>query len=709
MMKNYVLRGNLIKAIIERIIKGMIWVLVLLYFAYSENCFSQNIKEGDYKAKIRDSVYNVKGKGADLEALKEFIYNQNQESIPDDPTSEEGELHDIEETIEYYEKLLVHPLNINSATEQQLRRLRILSDFQIAALKEYIRSTGAIISFAELKYIYGFNQQIVDLISPFIRFGEAIPEGNYLSISTSSLQIKYYNKYNLLPSSLQSSSESTSQSKYNFSDDYFQLKYKFDYREKFKLSFLIEKDSGEPYIGKNKIPLSDFISANISFHSIRYKSFDFESIVIGDFNTMFGQGLTLCSRSSLFGYSIANGYQKTGESISPYTSSDEYNFYRGVALKINKGRFSFTPIVSYKGIDASLTEDGKYKSIKTNGKHTTINAIDNQNSIHELIFGMNGTYSFSNFRIGLSYCGYSYDRFCGVEPKYYNQYDLYDGLEHNIAADFYAIFKRFSIYGEGAFSSPQSKYGNSGGIAALLGGNFISDKFSFNFITRYYSKEYIAPHSGAYSAISSISNQIGASLALQFALAPKLNFTSMCDYTLFPYYRYNIKASSSSSKLSLKLTWSDGKYFAPSSNEFSLSLSYKYRVKYYSSKEVFSLYSIRSNCKVTLWNNFLVGIRGEYNSLKSIAISTTLNYKILRERAKLHLGFTYYNVSKWDGRIYLYEYDLPSTFSSNMLYRQGRDFYGVITYKLLKYLTLSLKVQQRKEILNIRTYALFSF
>ena len=72
---------------------------------------------------------------------------------------------------------LQNPLNLNTASSEELAELHVLTAFQIAALIDYRRTKGNLLSIYELLYIPGFRQQEVDLIKPFVVCEE--PAKNY--------------------------------------------------------------------------------------------------------------------------------------------------------------------------------------------------------------------------------------------------------------------------------------------------------------------------------------------------------------------------------------------------------------------------------------------------------------------------------------------------------------------------------------------------
>lgn len=612
----------------------------------------------------------------DIDQITELLENGIEESA----VSQE-----IEEVWEHYQKLARNPLNINSASRGELLKLRVLTDFQIFALLDHIASTGPVLSTAELELVYGFNPQLVAFLSPFILFEEAAPlRKGFFKDAQSTLYTKYY--------VATSKAENSPQSKYKFSNDYWLLKYNMQYLNWLEVEFIMEKDAGEPYIGKNRIPAGDYISGSIALYNRHIGNLKVESLILGDMKVSFGQGLTLCNTTSFTGAATINGFMKNRESIGLYTSTDELNSLRGIGATLSYGRVSVTPVISYRGVDATLNANGSYKSLKTDGKHTSESLIASQNSMNEFVGGINATVHFNKFKAGLSYCGYTYTRECGTEAKYYNQNRLYNGFHWNAGVDFLTVVNGVRLYGEVAYS-PQSS------IAALIGANITIGSSNIYLLARYYPPEYIAPHAGAYSTLSYVANQEGITIAADGKIWRKFYYGANASLSYYPYYRYNIKASSSNVKFSAKMGWSDKDFFSAARNELFCTFTYRNTIKYFAKgEEIAALWSLRWSGKMTVFKWANISCRGEYNIEGCLGASAFLNISTNNQKLRVHFGGIWYNAPVWDGRIYMYEQDLPQTFSSTMLYGKGFNLSGIISYRPSRHISVHLKLSHRSTI-----------
>ena len=69
------------------------------------------------------------------------------------------------EDLEYY---LQNPLNLNTATYDELARIPILNEFQISKLLEYIHRQGPMFTLYELRLIDGFEMADITRLLPFV-------------------------------------------------------------------------------------------------------------------------------------------------------------------------------------------------------------------------------------------------------------------------------------------------------------------------------------------------------------------------------------------------------------------------------------------------------------------------------------------------------------------------------------------------------------
>lgn len=631
---------------------------------------------------MRDTVYNTG-------FVSEVLANADNEDL----------LKNAEELLEYYDDLKSNPLNLNSAGEHELKSLMLLTDFQIVSLLKYISEHGPVYSFAELSALHGFDEKTAYSLSPYVYFGDVKSKGFLSDFKSES-----YTRYVL---------RKTSDHK-GFSD-HFLTKYKGDFSGRASAFLITEKDPGEKF--------GDYTSASMSFYDVKLSDspeggLKADVIVAGDISAKFGQGLTLWNSVSFAGGEEAGGYSRRGAAISGYTSSDECRALRGLGTTLSYKSLSVTTLYSYRGIDAVLNNDGSYKTIKYDGLHNSKSSLASHNSMKESVIGLRGEALFKKIKIGFSYAGYTFDRHNGTILNYYNKRQYYDGYNYNAAIDIYGVKGNLIMFAEGAYSPALN-----GGIACLAGASFSYGGWDFHFLSRYYSDNYIAPHAGAYSTLQTVANQRGVSFVAAGKLYKNWVMALGGEYTFYPHYRYGIRASSSTSKYYVKI----GRSSFYDENTVSLKIQYKRNVAFLTSPKIENLVGLKFNVKWKLYDFLILGGRVQSNfyfagsgksiqnksmqgkSESSYAGQATASFILWDARIKLHFGLTSYCVKDWATRIYFYEYDLPQTFSSSLLYGSATDYFGVLQLKIARKLSLYFKAGRRKESVSYKSAVKLSF
>jgi hypothetical protein len=87
---------------------------------------------------------------------------------------QEGETED-DSYLQALIQLRTNPLNLNTAGENELRDIRIISDLQITNLLRYRQLLGNLISIYELQAIPTWDVETIHRILPYVRVGNAVP------------------------------------------------------------------------------------------------------------------------------------------------------------------------------------------------------------------------------------------------------------------------------------------------------------------------------------------------------------------------------------------------------------------------------------------------------------------------------------------------------------------------------------------------------
>ena len=307
--------------------------------------------------------------------------------------------------------------------------------------------------------------------------------------------------------------------------------------------FTAEKDQGEKFMdGYPALP--DFLSAHLA---ISGKGF-IRRIVIGDYAVRFGQGTTI-NTGIRTGLSLtAPGNMSGRDEIKPYTSTDENNFFRGVASQFQIKNLSFSVYYSVNKTDATLNSTGGrsddfIETIYRTGLHNTASSLIKKDVVTESSYGANLSYSFNNLKIGLTWSENRLSLPVIIKGK--NPGEMYDfqGDNNQVASINYAgVIKRIILFGE--FSSDSRNK-----FAFVQGFTFRpDDRLTINMLYRNYEPGFTAFHSNGPGSSSSGDNPEGFLGSFNFEAAKYLFISAGCDIQYYRWMKYRCSAPSMVSK-----------------------------------------------------------------------------------------------------------------------------------------------------------------
>ncbi len=592
--------------------------------------------------------------------IKSSEFQEYIEQFLDDP----DEVGDIEELMGYYSELSNSKFDINMGSNSNFDKLLFLDDFQIRSIIDYRDKNGAILSESELAAINGFNEELADFLTYFIYFGDRrVPNRRFVS----ELLINGGRDLDVPDSEYIGVPFSS------------RLRYKGTWNNRVEVGLILDNDKGEPLLSPDMIPIGDFVSCHLKIEDLKLTDRWESNIILGDYYARFGQGLTLWNTFSISG---GGAFYKRGEVFSPYTSAEESNYLRGIAVTISErdklnqnGIWEFNTFFSSKMVDARV-EFGEYTSIITDGIHNTLGKYETRKSMRQTNFGGKAAYMSHNIRIGVNFNSYKYGFSNGKELDEYNKFQYFDGLWGNLSFDYYLITDYGRFFGEVAMD-----YGVK--FATLAGYLLSIDKVEVSFLLRNYSKSYIAPFSNAYSLSSGNYNQLGSSFFVSYGtFGRKLELGG--DYAFYPWARFNIPIQSSTLKLYCKLS---------SVTDFvNWYLKGSYR---YDSFEVERKMGIKGSLKWQIMERWSLGCKGEavaFNSFSSLGGNASLELIYnWRRKLKINGSFGGFYAPDWDTRMYAYHSDLPTLYNFKLLNGIGYCGYLLVRWRLFNDCDLYIK------------------
>ncbi len=615
------------------------------------------------------------------EELSDLILNIAEELAADESDPETATLF-----IEQLHELSDNPVRINSADMSEISRLFFITEFQIKALIDHVKESGNIVSNYEIASVPGFDRQIAELITPFIVLTEERNDNASSFRFRSNLLSNYIIKPGENDTSLSGSPWKVL------------TKYKFT-AGKFSGGLTAEKDAGEKFLpDNNKLP--DFFSVNLSYAGNGF----IRKLIVGDYSACFGYGTNVNSRMRTGLSLTSSGYMSLREEVRPYTSTDENNFFRGVAAAFSTGNLGLNLLYSYNSIDATinLADDSAEMyvvNLYRSGLHTTPQLQLKRDVLNESFYGININYNTSHIRFGVTYTGSYFSVPLKLKSK--NPEDLYgfEGTHNNVYSIYYnSITGRILLYGE-VSADKELNLAIVQGLSSRL-----AERLSINMIYRYYSPEFNSFHANAPGANSSTGNEHGFLAGFTFEAAKYLFISAGCDISTFPWLKYRCSFPSLTKRKEIRIK------YIPSEN-LSLEMMYNHRSSMTDLQNNTGVPGIaeltsgtfKSVVKYTLRENLQFATRVdlklvEEDGSKGMLMLQDIKYRLQFIPLTIWFRYCIFSTDNWNSRLYTYENDLLYSFSIPALSGKGSRSYLMLKWEIgdmaelkVKYRLMSFK------------------
>ncbi len=441
-----------------------------------------------------------------------------------------------------YEDLLFYlenPIDLNTATREDLEKLQFLNDFQIEGLLKYQRNIGVFHTIYELQLVQGFTKIDIFRILPFVTIHvkkqTTIPDvkrvlahgGNTLFLRTQSV-IEEPAGYSEL-----------SEKRYDGNRMRYYAKYQFKYKKNVNAGFTMEKDPGEAFWVDSLPKGFDYYTAHVELRNVGM----FKTINLGDYQAKFGQGLTTWTGYGSGKSSYISDIRKKHDGLRKYSSSDENMFLRGVGTTVRLKDFEFSVFGSYKNIDGNIDtteydDEVIATSYQTTGLHNTFNTRQDRKSVSELIYGGNLTYRYNNLRVGATYFNYQFGIPLQKADRVYSYYDFRGDRNTNYSIDYQYSWHNFYFFGEEAMSANGGK--------AFLNSMLVSvaPQLSMALLHRHYDPDYYAYYAAGFGEKSKTNNETGMYIGAEIYPLRTWKVSAYYDTYSFPWMLFRTHAPS---------------------------------------------------------------------------------------------------------------------------------------------------------------------
>ena len=627
---------------------------------------------------------------------KQEIIQQSVEFISEQLETEDIDLTNVVEVLNFrYDK----PLNLNSATQEELQELMLLSDVQINDLIAHRRIFGKLISKYELQALRYWDMQTIQRVSPFIRVDdkldqlhvglkEAIKQGKFEAFFRYQRIPEHKSGYDDVPDSILNESNSY----YHGNPDRYYSRLRFSYRTNLSIGVTAEKDPGEQFFNGAQRNGFDFYSAHAFYKGGKYV----RSVALGDYQVQIGQGLSLWSGYAFGKTADVTNVKRSANSLRPYTSVDETRFLRGAAVELGYDDFALTMFGSYKQVDGALLNDTlrdeqelSITSITWSGLHRTNSEIAKKNTLNEIMAGGNLRYRKDGLQLGLAAVSQGYDREFVKDTLPYNQFDFRGQNTVALSGDYSYVFRNFHFFGEGSYVTHSNAWAHLHGLLFSM-----DRRASMSLIYRNYDRAYSTFYNAGFAEGSRTQNEEGLYAGIKLNLKRHFTINAYMDIFRFPWLRYQVDAPS------LGHEWMIQPSYKPN-RELEIYARVRQQVRQRNSRfsdgsvtgiEDVTQRNYRLNLSYKISDAIRLKSRVEYVTIDRLSkesedgfmVSQDLIYNPKSLPVDVSVRYAMFDTDSYDTRIYTYENNALYVFSSPAYYYQGSRGYVLIRYTLLR-------------------------
>ncbi|MFK7756818.1 MAG: ComEA family DNA-binding protein [Flavobacteriales bacterium] len=614
---------------------------------------------------------------------------------------------DLTALFDAFNQLIEKPLNINSASEEELRALFFLTEIQIQSIIDHREKYGVFISIYELRQVKFLEKEGIYFMLPFVVVDEvqAVPRQGMLSLlegGRNELWMRYQRLFQdqkgFLPNA-------DGEVPFNGSPDRLYFRYRYSNGNKLSLGVTGEKDAGETFFSGNNQSGFDFYSAHLFYRNPNRSGF-IKRIALGDYHAKFGQGLVTWSGFA-FGKSVdVNSVKRPTIGLKANTSADENLFLRGGAVTFGPEKLDVTVFYSRKRIDGNIAEANdtlqldvqEFTSIQNIGLHRTDAEIADKDAVLEEQIGVNVTTLIKGWRLGFNGVRTSYDLDLNRRLGLYNQFEFSDQQNTAYSIDYGKVWKNVNLFGEAARSANGGRALVSGLLASL------NKQISLSMLYRNYSRDFHSVLNNGFGETGGTRNERGLFTGLTYKPNRKIKVTGYADHFKFPWLRFRTDAPSSGVEYLAQIN-----YKPKRTQEFYIRYRTESKVRNATGSDAIitapvdiNLRSLRLHAAFKPTGALQFKTRAEFSQFSEVGrplergflIYQDVSYKPIGKPYQLSLRYAHFSMDSYNARIYAYESDLLYVFSVPPYFGRGSRIYAMAKFKIKRRVDLWVRWSQ---------------
>lgn len=619
-----------------------------------------------------------------------------------DPENAAFALEDLQER-------LSHPLNLNTATYDDLEALGLLTPWEIEAVLRFRRDYGVMTGAHELRFIPDFPAGKALRLMPFVSFEPAQTPRSWAQVVKERGRHEFLSRYGRKLSR----SKAYTEHKYVGSPDAAALRYRFKADECLQAGLAMEKDAGE----------KGFPDSWAGF--VMLGGGCLKSWIIGTYTLSFGYGLHF--GGGLFGSgktAAAEGLARPGAGLRPFASTAESGYLSGSALRVQAARHTeLTFFYSHRRLDAGI-ENGVITTLSETGYHRTPTECQKRQQALQQVAGLAAEQKFGAVKMGAVLSYTFLDKPYMPNVQLYNKFSYLSDKVLGGSVYYRALWRSLHFYGEAGWScifrdadsraetdsraEAASSQADSRPAAAFFQGLQwkAHRRFSLAAQLRFYPRSYggLFVHAPGESKGS---NEIGLTLSSTTRLTGRLSLDLTAEYALHPWFSYPAQPPGLEARYDLRLSYTAYR------NALQLYLLCRYEPlnpvvatpnlapKATTSPEAAptttTTTTTTANALLRLYFAYDAGglscrSRAEWHPLlQGYLLYQDLGYKLPSGKLAVKARYALFQTQSTQDRFYVYESDLLYNAGFPSYSGTGQRFYLYLQYKPFRFLTLEAR------------------
>ena len=587
----------------------------------------------------------------------------------------------LEELAVMYESLHEMPLNINTATKEELIQLPFLTERQIEDIHAYVYMHGPMMTLGELQLTGSLDYTTRQLLREFVYAGdvpvkrEKIRLNDLLEYGRSELTLRMDIPLYVRDGFRYHSPEELER----YPNRVFMgnrlshsIRYSFNWHNRIRLGLTADKDAGEPFFGRNSMGY-DFYSPYLYLKDMGV----LKELVLGNFKAQFGHGLLLGGGFSSGKSMALTSLGRQTQGLKPHSSTQEYGYLRGGGAAVGWGRTTFTLLGSWAPMDATLKGDTLISSFKQDGYHRTELEWSKKKNVTLGTLAANVRYSYRGLRFGVT----------ALTERLSLPYQEYRRLT-GISADYSISRPRY------AFTAELSLL--DGRPALIVSQSFrMQNDWTLNTVFRHYSPGYMSLHSNT-MAEGSVQNETGLLIGFSHS-SRNLKLNCYADLFMHPEPRYGASERSNGMDLRMEADWKAGRrdaLFATArfkskqkdckyTNRLEYCLTGRYRLRW--THNCTGGAELKTQLFYVRYNFIAEPVSNGYTLTQSYSCS------LFKDRLGMNVTAAVFYTESYDSRISVYESGLRFAYNFMSLYGKGGRLAATVKYRFRNGMQLNLK------------------